>query len=227
MSETPRAEVSPQDIVSSAAVAEYLKQRIRSGHLVAGQRLVEADIMRETGASRGRVREALQRLVVEDIVVGQDFRGASVKRMSRAEIDQNYRAREVLESLCARLVAERGTPEARDAIQALQAEMNHYEEEGDPENYSLTNARWHEAISAASGNAYAQSFLERLRIPIISAQFRRNFSRKKLVISNANHRLITAAMVNGDADAAERLMREHIREALLDFQRNSDDAFGP
>jgi len=227
MPSTPPSEALPQDVVSAAAVAEYLKQRIRTGNLIAGQRLVEADIMRETGASRGRVREALQRLVVEDIVVGQGFRGASVKRMSRSEVDQNYRAREVLESLCARLVAERGTPADHQTLQTLQAEMNQCEEEGDPEQYSATNARWHETIFKASRNAYAQTFLERLRIPIISSQFRRNFSRKMLVSSNAKHRLITAAMVEGDGDAAERLMREHIREALTDFQRHDDDAFAP
>ena len=47
--------------VSVSSVVDWIRERIRRGRLVPGQRLVEADIMRELAASRSRVREALQR----------------------------------------------------------------------------------------------------------------------------------------------------------------------
>ena len=57
---------------------------------------MEADISRETGASRMRVREALRRLSVEGIVAIEAFRGASVKRFSQEEVLEIGRARETI-----------------------------------------------------------------------------------------------------------------------------------
>lgn len=218
---------TPQETASTTAVVDYIKSRIRGGYLVPGQRLVEADLMRETNASRGRVREALQRLVVEGIVVQQEFRGASVKRLTRDEVDQNYRAREMLEALCARLVAERGEPDVLRRLGELQAAMDVCEAEGDNDRYGTLNEEWHELIIAGSRNVYTQTFLERLRIPIFRIQFRRMFSRRALLSSNTAHKKITAAIVAGDAEAAELLMRSHIREALDDFTNSADELFGP
>jgi hypothetical protein len=48
-------------------VANWIRERIRAGRFVPGQRLVEADIMREVATSRSRVREALQRLATEGV----------------------------------------------------------------------------------------------------------------------------------------------------------------
>lgn len=214
-----------QTVVSSAAVADYIRSRLMTGHFVPGQRLVEADIMRETGATRGRVREALQRLAVEGLVVIQEFRGASIKRMTREEVDETYRAREALEGLCARLVAERGSDRALGQLQQLQRDMDECEAESDNVRFPLINERWHELIISASGNGIVGSFLERLRIPIIAVQFRRAFSLQALKKSNIQHRRITDAILAHDGDQAERCMREHIREALDDLAGRGDEFF--
>ncbi len=220
------AQGSP-DLSTANAVADYIKARIRSGYLAPGQRLVEADLIRDTLASRGRVREALQRLVVEGLVEVQEFRGASVKRLTRAEVDQNYRAREMLEALCARLVAERGPDELLQRLVALQDAMNACEAEGDHDRYGALNEKWHELIIEGSGNAYAQIFLDRLRIPIFRIQFRRMFSRRALIASNARHRAVTAAIVARQPDLSEQEMRRHIRDALDDLANTGDEHFGP
>ena len=60
-------------------VAGWVRNRIRNGRFSPGQRLVEVDIIRQTGASRSKVREALQRLEGEGLVQIEEFRGASVK----------------------------------------------------------------------------------------------------------------------------------------------------
>src|SRR5689334_23696044 len=95
----PKAKAAPgenEEPVSVSTVVEWIRDRIRRGRLVPGQRLVEADIIRELSASRSRVREALQRLSTEGLVTIEEFRGASVKQFSRDEIRQIYRARMAL-----------------------------------------------------------------------------------------------------------------------------------
>lgn len=181
--------------------------------------------MRETGATRGRVREALKRLAVEGLIVIQEFRGASVRRMTRGEIDQNYHARAVLEGLCARLTAERAGDDILAQLHKLQRDMNEFETKGDSARFSMVNERWHELIISGSGNEIAQTFLKRLRIPIIAAQFRRVFTLQALRKSNAWHRRITDAILARDAGLAERRMREHILEVLEDFSGRGNEFF--
>ena len=214
-----------ETIVSSAKVADFVCARIVAGQFVPGQRLIEADIMRETGATRGRVREALKRLAVEGLIVIQEFRGASVRRMTRDEVDQIYHARAVLEGLCARLVAERAGEDTLAQLRTLQRDMDRYENKGDSARYSLANERWHELLISGSGNGIVQAFLKRLRIPIVAAQFRRVFTLQALRRSNARHRRVTDAILAREADLAERRMREHILEVLEDLSGRGNEFF--
>ena len=129
--------------VSVAAVVERIRERIRRGRLVPGQRLVEADLMRELSASRGRVREALQRLSTEGLVTIEEFRGASVKQFSRDEIRQIYRARMALEGLAARDFADAAAPDLKRRLARLQDELNSLESTGDHERFARLFKRLH------------------------------------------------------------------------------------
>src|SRR5262245_21333210 len=94
------AKPAPRSIAVADVVA-WIRERVRAGRFVPGQRLVEADIIRELSCSRSRVREALQRLATEGVVTIEEFKGASVKHLTRDEVVQLYRARMVLEGLAA------------------------------------------------------------------------------------------------------------------------------
>ena len=92
---------SGSEAFKTGAVADWVRERIRLGKLVPGQRLVEADMVRDTGASRSKVREALQRLESEGLVTIEEFRGASVRRLGIDEVRQIYQTRMALEGLAA------------------------------------------------------------------------------------------------------------------------------
>ena len=53
---------------TATEIADFIRAQIRSSRYVPGQRLVEVDIIRQTGGSRFKVREALQRLAAEGLV---------------------------------------------------------------------------------------------------------------------------------------------------------------
>jgi len=112
------------DPVTTRAVADWVRDRIRLGRLVPGQRLVEADIVRDTHASRSKVREALQRLESEGLVSIEEFRGASVKRLGIDEVRQIYRTRMALEGLAAGEFAASSNAALTARLQAIQDEMN-------------------------------------------------------------------------------------------------------
>jgi DNA-binding GntR family transcriptional regulator len=191
-------------------VAEWLRERIRIGRFVPGQRLVEADITRDTSASRSKVREALQRLEAEGLVQIEEFRGASVRQVTLDEVRQIYSARMVLEGLAAAEFAARGSDAAKQALDDIQRELDKIAHLGDHERFAVLNANWHKAIVDGGGNDYVRHFLTRLTVPIYRLLFSTFYNAQRIDSANADHRRITAAIVEGRAEEAERAMRDHI-----------------
>src|SRR5690625_5988993 len=91
------------------SLTEQLRQDIVAGNLVPHQRLVEADVAEEHGASRGEVRLALNELITEGLVERIPNRGARDRKVSLQEAIEITEVRAAVESLCARKAAEKIT----------------------------------------------------------------------------------------------------------------------
>jgi len=218
----PAAVPETLSMASSKDVAEWLRGQIAQGHLVPGQRVVEADVIRDTGASRGRVREAIQRLEAEGLLIIEEFRGASVRRFSEDDMRQIYRTRMALEGLAAHDFALRGVAAEKNRLGLLQDQMNRAERKGDHAAFASLNDEWHGLILTGSGNAYAKAFVDRLGVPIRRQLFATFYSAHRIDQANNDHSAITAAIRKGEADKAEKLMRAHIEKgltALLEISR--------
>ena len=200
--------------MTAAELVGWLREGIRAGRFAPGQRLIEPDLIRETGSPRARVREALQRLETEGLVVLEEFRGASVRSFTPADMRQIYRTRMALEGLAAHDCAILAADPVKQEISALQEQMNGCEHTGDHARFARLNDAWHDAIIAGAGNAYVATFVDRLRVPLYRLLFSTFYEPERIDDANAGHRKITAAILAGDAARAERLMRAHIAEAL-------------
>ncbi len=202
-----------------------MREGIRHGRLVPGQRLVEADIVTVTGVSRGKVREALRRLESEGLVSIEEFRGASVKKLGLDEVRQIYLARMALEGLAAGECATLANVALRKRLQEIQEEMNAGESAGNHDRFARLNQAWHHLIIEGSGNGYIAQFLTRLNVPIYRLLFSTFYTTQRIATANADHRVITAAIVEGRSADAERAMRTHIQnglEALIELNAHFD-----
>ena len=209
-----RHEAESEAAINTRDLAELLREKIRTGRLVPGQRLVEADIVRDTGASRGRVREALRRLETEGLVSIEEFRGASVRQLSMDEVHQIYKARMALESMAAGEFARRDDAKLKKQLQKLQTSMNALERTGDHGHFGQLNDAWHALIIEGSGNRYAAQFLRQLTVPVPRLLFSTFYSAQRIDRANADHKVITKAIIEGRSDDAERAMRSHILEGF-------------
>ncbi|MEY3660241.1 MAG: GntR family transcriptional regulator [Pseudohongiellaceae bacterium] len=205
----------PPAPVSSGTVVESLRERIRLGRLVPGQRLVEADLVRDTGASRGKVREALRRLESEGLVTIEEFRGASVRKLSMDEVHQIYKARMALECLAAGEFARSDDSKRKRQLQKLQTAMNALERTGDHARFAQLNDAWHALIIEGSGNRYAAEFLRQLTVPVYRLLFSSFYSSQRIDRANADHKVISRAILEGRSEDAERAMRHHILEGFV------------
>ncbi len=197
------------------SVDDYLKECIAQGIFSPGQRVTESEVMRATGASRAKVRQAFQRLAVEGIMIIEEFRGASVKRLSKAEVIQLYEVREVLEGLAARAAAQKATARSKNTLVRLQAKMDSSVKAGDWASFVQLNQQWHQEITNAAENAYVREMMSRLNVPINRLLSQVFPKLDEIAAVNKEHREITAAIVDGAEESAEKLMRRHIRVGFL------------
>jgi len=185
-------------------VVETIRNGIRNGDYVPGQRLIEADLTKEYGISRGPFREAMSRLAGDGLVVMEPHKGVAVRKMSRQDLQELYDVRTVVESLAARLAAN-NIDQGRH-----RAQLKELKDSSDVMGYTSLNDEFHELIVKMSGNRYLMELVNHLRVPIFRYQFHRFMDGSAKRDSIAEHEAIAAAILNGDAAAAERSMRRHI-----------------
>jgi DNA-binding GntR family transcriptional regulator len=183
---------------------------------------VEVDIIRSTGGSRVRVREALQRLAAEGLVTIEPFRGASVRSTSLEELHNIYRARAALEGISAADFARYASDEQLERLQQVQNELERCIVERSPERFGKLNAEWHELLVEGSGNTIIGELLQRLSVPIHRLLFESFYDADRLRTANEDHRRILQAVLARDAVAAEAAMRAHVQagfETLAAIER--------
>ena len=89
------------------AIAASLRTRILDGELHAGERLRELELVEAYGVARHSLRAALRALAAEGLVTIEPNRGASVARLTPADVAALFELRTALELEAARLALER------------------------------------------------------------------------------------------------------------------------
>jgi DNA-binding GntR family transcriptional regulator len=191
-------------------IADWVRSQIRSSRFVPGQRLVEVDIIRQTGGSRFKVREAFQRLAAEGLVEIEEFRGASVRGASMDEVRQLYRARAALEGICAADFTERASDEDKQRLAQIAEDMEECVAHGSPERFGQLNSEWHSMIMQGAGNGVIESVVKRLNTPVHHLLFETFYRGNRLREALEDHRRILQAILAGDAQGAETAMRAHV-----------------
>ena len=195
----------------SSQVAHSLRTAISELRLRPGQVLVERELCELTGASRPSVREALRQLETEGLVASITGKGTIVNTVLLEEARQLYEVRGVLEGLAGRLFTTNATEAQRTALVAAVDRFAAQIEQ--PEDLLAIKDEFYRTLFAGAGNAIAEQMttsLQRrtslLRSTSLSAEGRPQQTLQEL-------RAILVEMGTGDADAVERLCREHVAKA--------------
>ncbi len=192
--------------------ADAIKSAIHDARFGPGQRLVESELTQLLGLGRGPVREALRLLAVEGLVTIERNRGAVVARVTKGIVAEVFEMRELLEGLsarrAARAVRERGS--AGSLAQAIDDEVGRGGHE-DPASLIEANERLHGLIVATGASGTAERVLGQLRLPKLRSLFFRVMSPAHWATSRDDHIAILRAIVDGDEDRADDLMRAHVK----------------
>ncbi|WP_435011027.1 GntR family transcriptional regulator [Tundrisphaera lichenicola] len=191
----------------SDRIRRILAERIISGQLAPGERLVEMKIAKEFQTSQAPVREALRELATLRLVESEPYRGTRVREVNQREMAEAYAVRAVLEQAAAEAAARvlKGNVEA---LRSIQAELRVASLAGDLESYARLNVAFHRRIVEASGNQVLLQTWESLGF---ETRVRILFTRTEpdLLRSAATHDPIIEALDAGEGTTAGRLLREH------------------
>lgn len=201
-------------MVSDACVLEELKARILQGDYAPRQRLVEADLCEDFGASRFAVRAALQSLEADGLVERQRHRGARIREITLAEAVEITEVRMVLEGLVARRAAERVTEAQAEELRATARTMQAAVAEGDIAAYGDLTMRIHQRVRDIAAHGKADALLARLHGQMVRHQFAMSRLPGRARVSVGQHQAIVDAVVARDPEVAEAAMRGHIASVI-------------
>lgn len=112
-------------------VYETLHGWILDGQLAPGHRLRVREVADMVGTSVMPVRDAVRRLVEAGLVTHQPYKGARVRALDLAELEQAYGVRILLEGEAARVGAENATPAVVEAMQECWEALDRAARDGD------------------------------------------------------------------------------------------------
>ena len=203
---TPKAssKASPQNTVT-----DTIRRGILANDLVPGQRLVEAELCKLLGTSRGHVRSALIDLAHEGLVERISNRGARVRVVGLQEALQIAEVRMVVESLSAAKAAEKVTDKEIVNLRALAKQLKERAEHGDVSGFADVSHQVFEVITRVADQPVAQEVLARLRARNARHRFRLTYrpGRAKVALPFWLKRI--EAICNRDPEAARRAVQRH------------------
>lgn len=211
---------------SPDVVVDAILSGIRSGRLVPGQRLVEADLTHSLNISRGPVREALKRLAAEGIVTLNQNRGAYVRSLSKKEVSDLLKVVEVVTGLVAMLATTViRTGHLRDEFTKVAEELLTFESLGDSLAFMEKRRDFYDVMITASDNVELQRIMPLMQIHLMRLQFQTRLTATDRKKQFAEYRAIIRTVLSGDARMAERMTRLHIRRTRISISRLPEDAF--
>ena len=210
--DAPRAEdVEFAEAARSQSEAAYLRirDRIVSLDMPPGSVVQEARLREELEIGRTPIREALQRLALENLVKSIPHRGTFVTDVNITDLARITEVRVVLESHAAKLAAERLLASDRPAIQEL---LDVLEAGGATDQRELMrlDQRIHRQIYKAARNSFLENTLERYLNLSLRLWYLVLDHGVRLRDAVAGHVELLRAVLAGDAAQAEESMRRHV-----------------
>ncbi|MFK7896990.1 MAG: GntR family transcriptional regulator [Myxococcota bacterium] len=199
----------PQETAPTDSVTDRLRQDILSGTFPPGERLVELQLTKQYEVGRAAIRSAIVELDKEGLVTREANRGATVRKVSAEEAVQIYEARSALEGLLARHAAINATDQDIDLLRSIIIRMKEAADHNDPRAYSELNREFHREIRRASRHDFTSNLVLSLRNQAAHHPFRLAVVQGKPEDSLTEHEAIVEAIVEKNADAAEKAMIRH------------------
>ena len=191
-------------------VYRLIRDDLKAGELEPGQRIVEGELAERYKVSRTPVREALLQLSQDGLLIAAPDRGYAVIVDTLAANAHRHEVRDLIDPLLARRAALDGGPEQRRALAKAHERQRSAHEAGQEAAFIEANEVFRERLRAMCANAF---LAQCCALVDDQAQWAR-----RAAFATADNRALelehdeklVAAIVAGDADAADAAMRAYV-----------------
>lgn len=192
-------------------IADKLRKAIGHGELKPGTQLGEADLARKLGVSRGPLREGMQRLTQEGLLVAIRNRGLFVVDMTPDDVRDMYLAREAVERAAARKILEGGYAAAGQTLIDIVTEMA---AAWTPAAVGELDIKFHETLVRLAASPRLsrmhQTFITETRMCIHALE--ETYSASEVRIEE--HLALATAIHEGDEARTDQLLVAHMDDAI-------------
>jgi DNA-binding GntR family transcriptional regulator len=198
-------------------VYEDLKSAILSGHYTPGEKLAEEHLAETLGVSRTPVREALHKLESEGLIKPRKKRGFIVSKDTKEEVEELFELRSILEGHTLRVISQIISEEILGQLQESIQKAEEALRRNRIEEVFKWNTRFHDTLHELVAN---KARLHRLIVNMRKYVLRHRKDTLRYPDGGRRavegHKKILLALRLKDPELCERVMREHIKEAMDD-----------
>jgi len=228
MTTTPRRTRSQSTRTLASDVFEQLRADILECRLAPGTRLRFKDLRARYASGLTPIREALMRLVADDLVILEDHKGFRVAPVSQEELVDLAMTWFELEALGIRQSIKKGDDRWAANIKARFRELSKHRMRTPhgrlDAGWEPRNLAFHESLYAACGSPSLMRFCRVLseRFSRYRRLWARQLTRKRNI--GKEHQVLCRAVLNRDTSAAVAALRKHrtttIQDLLADWNEN-------
>jgi DNA-binding GntR family transcriptional regulator len=198
-------------------VAARLREDILAGVWRPDVRLKVRDLAVHYGVSPAPVRESLQHLQGEGLVVMEPHRGARVRPLDEHLIINIFDVREALESFLTEIFAATTSPHQIAALEELQAQHDEAVSRDDYLTAFGINGRFHLLINGAARNPEALAVIDRHLSLTRALRLECGFTKQRMQTIQREHHKLIECLCAGDAAGARRAAALHVRSSRDDL----------
>jgi len=196
-------------------VVTYIKQCILKGTYKPGSKVKELVIAQKLSISRAPIREALQVLVKEGLVVWIPQKGKFIAELSPKQIRDSYFAGGILEAAAVSAIIHRYTAKDINQLEVIADRMRGATETNDPmEAMALLDDKFHKVLFSRIENELIIEFWSRscqgLRKFLLFPYWVKLYTAHEVYM---RHKVIVDALKSGDAVELEKEIRHHYFDA--------------
>lgn len=174
--------------------------------------------------SRVVVREALQQLAHDGLVVQNSYKGTNVVKLLSKEVSEILTVRVLLESEAVREAKKKLTDKDKKDLKKMVKELDSTE---DPFRRIELDFKFHQKLWELSGNETLKKILIHLSSPFFamavivwqSKQLNSDSDSSKV----GKHAKLLDALINGETEEAVSAMREHIEQNQMNTGKDFDE----
>jgi len=190
---------------------QALITRLQRGDIKPGDSLREQILGEEFGVSRTPVREALRKLEAEGLVSAEPRSGMRVRMLDYNEVIELYEVREVQERAVARLAALKATDIELDELKIIQTLFA--KAKNTPRKMAQLNHRFHFALLQMAKNRFLTRAVNTMQRTLLILGPSTLNDPKRASGAIKEHNALLKALERNDADRAESVMSEHLKNA--------------